>query len=140
MHKRYPQANITAKDVVDASMTVLRTVGMGLLESVYERCLEHELRLRGHQVEHEARIAIMYKGLRVEAPYRADLLVDGCVVVELKSIEGAIRYEHKMQLLSYMKLLDYPIGLVINFGPNEKRRTQRVILKDADKETDAPPF
>lgn len=140
MHKRYPQANITAKDVVDASMTVLRAVGMGLLESVYERCLAHELRLRGHQVEHEARIDIVYKGLRVEAPYRADLLVDGCVVVELKSIEGAIRYEHKMQLLSYMKLLDYPIGLVINFGPTEKRRTQRVILKDADKETDAPPF
>lgn len=134
MHPRFQQADKVATDVVDAATEVLRHVGMGLLESVYEHCLARELWLRGHTIERERQVSVDYKGERFATVLRADLLVDGCVVVELKSIEGKVRYEHKMQVLSYMKLLDCPIGLIVNFGATDDQRVMRVILRNANRD------
>lgn len=136
MHPLYRKADAVARDALDAAMTVLNTIGMGLEESLYSRCLLHELTLRGHQVEREVPITLRYKGATFSTVLRADLLVDRCVVLELKSIEKNIRFEHKMQILSYMKMLDCPLGFVINFGPNNKDRIQRVILAGADEADD----
>ena len=132
MHPRYEQANALSRDVADAVAEVLRLLGMGLLESVYERCLARELCLRGHTVTTEKEVIIRYKGETFRQALRADLLVDDCLVIELKSIEAPIRLEHRMQVLSYLRLLDYPLGLLINFGAVDGKRIHRVILKGAD--------
>ena len=103
-----------------------------MLESVYEYCLCRELELRGHTVVKAKVVEINYKGATLKQVLRADLIVDDCVVVELKSIEGSIRTEFRMQLLSYLKLLDMPLGLIVNFGATETVRYRRVILAGAD--------
>ena len=84
--------------------------------------------------ERERQVSVDYKGERFATVLRADLLVDGCVVVELKSIEGKLRYEHKMQILSYMHLLDTPVGLIINFGATDDQRIHRVLLRNANRD------
>lgn len=133
MHPLFQKADRVAEDVVDASKEVLKLLGQGLLESIYEACLTRELTLRGHTVETEKFVTYHYKGADFSTKLRADLLVDNCLVVELKSIEKRLSLEHQMQTLSYMRLLDYPLGLVINFGATSTRRIRRVILKGADK-------
>ncbi|MBR4318173.1 MAG: GxxExxY protein [Kiritimatiellae bacterium] len=131
MHPLYDKAEQLSQDVVDAFIEVLRTLGAGLLESIYETCLRHELELRGHRVKTELVVPVKYKGISFPEKLRVDLLVDDCLVVELKAIEGAIRSEHKMQLLSYMHLLDVPLGLVLNAGATNSERVKRVILTGA---------
>lgn len=132
MHPLYEQANRLCNDVSDAVAEVLNVLGMGLLESVYERCLARVLRLRGHTVATEKEVLVHYKGETFRQALRADLLVDDCLVVELKSIEAPIRLKHRMQVLSYLRLLNYPLGLLINFGAVDGKRIHRVILKGAD--------
>ena len=133
MHPKYQQADTVLSDIHAATIEVLKVIGSGLLETVYEQCLFRELELRGHKLEKEKRIVIDYKGQIIEHVLRADLIVDDCVVVELKSVEGAIRPEYQLQVLSYMRLLDVPLGMVINFGATTSSRWKRVILADADK-------
>ena len=87
----------------------------GLLESVYHSCLKKELTIRGFDFETELIIPINYKGLEVEAGLRCDLFVEKTLVVELKSVEKVLPI-HEAQLLTYMKLLEVPIGLIINFN------------------------
>jgi len=108
-------------------------MGIGLLESIYSRCLAHELELQGCAVKREQVVNIEYKGVRFDEKLRFDLLVNDCLMLELKVMEGSIRLEHKLQTLSYMKLLNVPIGLVMNFGERRfgSRGIQRVILKGA---------
>lgn len=132
MHPNYESANAILKDVTDACEEVLNHLGPGLLESIYGTCLEHELKLRGHLVEKEKKILVNYKGCVFEHFLRADLIIDECVILELKSIEGAIRTEHRMQLLSYLKLANYPLGMVINFGSVSSGRYRRVLLSGAN--------
>jgi GxxExxY protein len=120
-------------DIHAATNEVLKVLGPGLLETVYEQCLCRELELRGHKIEKEKRVTIDYKGQTFEHLLRADLIVDDCVVVELKSVEGAIRAEYQLQTLSYMRLLDIPLGMVINFGATTSSRWKRIILAGADK-------
>ena len=132
MHSKYKQAELVMKEIYEASEEVLRVIGPGLLESVYEQCLWHELELRGHSVEKEKRVIVDYKGHTFDHLLRADLIVDDCVVVELKSIEGNIRPEFRLQLLSYLKLLNLPLGMVVNFGATGASRYKRVILANAD--------
>ncbi len=108
-------------------------MGQGLLESVYEACLERELTLRGHHVEKEKYVAYVYKGASFSTTLRADLIVDECLVIELKSLEGELRYEHQMQVLSYLKVLNYPLGLLANFGATDRKRFKRILLKDANR-------
>ncbi len=97
------------------AIEVHKHLGPGLLESVYNSCLKKELTIRGFDFQTELIIPINYKGLEVEAGLRCDLFVEKTLVVELKSVEKVLPI-HEAQLLTYMKLLEVPIGLIINFN------------------------
>ena len=101
--------------VVDAAIKVHRTLGPGLLESVYESVLEEELRRRLASVERQKSVPLRYEGRVLEDAFRVDLLVDGQVVVEVKAIEQ-LAPVHYRQVLTYLKLLDLRVGLLLNFG------------------------
>ncbi|SFN24239.1 GxxExxY protein [Formivibrio citricus] len=109
------QIEATAKQVVDAALCVHRALGPGLLESAYEQCLKIELINRGLTCETQQPIAIDYYGQRVEMAFRADMIVNGVVLVELKSVER-IQPIHEAQLLTYLKLSDLRVGFLINFN------------------------
>ena len=133
MHPMYQKADALFAEVLDAAVTVEKTIGIGLLEKVYQFCLAKELRYRDHTVEREVRVKVTYRDESEEMDLRVDLLVDGCFIVELKSMSGAIRQEHLAQTLSYMRILDAPLALIYNYGPTTADRTKRVILTGADK-------
>jgi GxxExxY protein len=101
--------------IVDSAMRVHTALGLGMLESVYEKCLTHELVKRGLRVEAQVWLPVIYDGVKIEGGYRIDLLVEGEVVVELKVVEQMLEV-HKAQLLSYLKLSDKRVGLLINFN------------------------
>jgi GxxExxY protein len=107
--------NEIAKMVVDAAYKVHTRLGPGLLESVYQVVLAHELRQRGLIVGEEVSIAIHYEGLDIQNAFRADMIVNGKVILELKSVETD-QPVYKKQLLSYLKLTGLHLGLLINFG------------------------
>ena len=109
------ELNRISGDVVDAAYAVHVGLGPGLLESVYEAVLAHELNKRGRKVVRQQAIPVFYDGLRFEEGFRADLVVDDAVVVELKSVERASRV-HEKQLLTYLRLMDRRLGLLLNFG------------------------
>ena len=100
--------------VVDSAMAVHSAVGPGLLESAYEACLTHELRERGLDVSTQVPLPVVYKKIRLELGYRMDLVVNDLVVVELKAVEN-LHPIHEAQLLSYLKLSNGRVGLLINF-------------------------
>ena len=102
-------------DIINCAIEVHRRLGPGLLESVYQKALVHELKLRNFEVESELSIDVEYKGINVANGLRLDILIDGEVIVELKSVENVLPV-HKKQLLTYLKLLDVQVGLLINFN------------------------
>jgi GxxExxY protein len=108
------EINVRSGQVVDAAIRVHSALGPGLLESAYEACLAFELRKRGLRVLTQVPLAIVYEGVRIELGYRVDLLVDDAVVIEVKAM-GKVLPVHEAQLLSYLRLNDYPVGLLINF-------------------------
>ena len=119
--------NELAGSVVDAALEVHRTLGPGLLESVYRDSLAHELELRSLACETEVPIVARYKGLQFDSAYRMDLLVAAAVVVELKAVEALLPV-HKAQVLSYLRLTGKRLGLLINFNvPVLKQGIQRVV-------------
>lgn len=101
--------------VVDASLKIHMGLGPGLLESVYEVVPARALELRGFRVERQKVIRFEYEGMVFEEGFRTDLLVDGCVVVELKSVEK-LAPVHRKQVLTYLRLMNLQVGLLINFG------------------------
>ncbi|MBL9165058.1 MAG: GxxExxY protein [Planctomycetaceae bacterium] len=107
--------NPISQQIVDAAYQIHQTLGPGLLESVYEVVLAYELRKRGLKVERQLPVQIVYDGICFEEGYRLDLLVEGKVIVEIKSIE-TFTPVHKKQLLTYLRLLDKRLGLLINFN------------------------
>ncbi len=109
--------NDLAYQIVGAAIEVHREIGPGLLESIYERLLKHELVLRGFKVETQVNVPVLYKGKTVECNLRLDLLVEDLIVVELKAVEKMIPL-YQAQLLTYLKLLKKPKGLLINFNTN----------------------
>ena len=109
------EINEITGQVLDAAIKVHQTLGPGLLESAYEVCLIYELRKRGLNVAAQVPLPIIYEEVRLEAGYRLDLVVQDAVVVEIKSVE-AILPIHKAQLLSYLKLSGYKVGLLVNFN------------------------
>lgn len=132
MHPLYQQAESITQAVIGAAMEVHRDKGPGLLESIYERCFIHELKLRGFQVEQQRQVQIRYKDLVFEDTLRCDVIVNGCLLIELKSVVDVLPI-HKAQGLSYMKLLDIPLGYVINFNvPLLKQGLHRLILPGAN--------
>ena len=109
--------NITATDILDCAFTIHRELGPGLLESVYEKCLEYELNLKDCDVRTQVGIPMRYKQLRFETGFRIDLLVDKCVIVEVKAVEK-LTPSHFAQLQTYLRITNIRLGLLINF--NEK--------------------
>jgi len=109
--------NETAAVIVDASYKVHKTLGPGLLESVYESVLAYELQRRGVKVSRQQALPVIYESVRLEEGYRADLVVNDKVIVELKSVETIVPV-HKKQLLTYLKISQLKLGLLINFGSN----------------------
>jgi len=109
---------------IGAAIEVHRIKGPGLLESIYERCLMHELSLRQIAAVNQRLVRIEYKGLVFDEPLRFDVLVEDCLLLELKCAQEILPV-HKAQLLSYMKLLDIPIGLILNF--HEMKLTDGVV-------------
>jgi GxxExxY protein len=101
--------------IIGAAIEVHRQLGPGLLESIYATCLEHELSLRGISSRREVALPINYKGIAFEAGYRIDLLVENTVIVEVKAIETVLPV-HEAQLLTYLKLSQKRVGLLINFN------------------------
>lgn len=101
-------------EIIGAAIEVHKALGAGLLESVYEKCLIKELTLRDLKVKSQIHVPINYKGLQVEADLKLDLLVEDLVVVEIKAIEQ-LSGIHTAQLLSYMRLLEKPKGILVNF-------------------------
>ena len=100
--------------IVDAAIAVHKALGPGLLESAYEACLLYELRKRGLRVESQVPLPVIYESVHLEIGYRIDLLVENVIVIELKACE-AIAPVHRIQLLSYLKLGNKPLGLLLNF-------------------------
>jgi GxxExxY protein len=111
---RLSEINVRSGQVVDAAMKVHSALGPGLLESAYEACLAYELRKCGMRVETQVPLPVIYDGQRIDVGYRLDLLVEDVVVVELKAMPK-LHPVVEAQLLSYLKLSNYPIGLLINF-------------------------
>lgn len=109
--------NEIANQIVDAAFKIHVKFGPGLLESVYEAILTHELRKRGLRVEVQKPIPVIYEDIKLEIGFRADLIVEDKVIVEIKSVEG-VAPVHKKQLLTYLRLTDKRLGLLINFGEN----------------------
>ncbi|GAB4431148.1 MAG: GxxExxY protein [Anaerolineae bacterium] len=107
--------NDIAKQIVDAAYKIHTTTGPGLLESAYEAMLVYELKKRGLRVVSQEPIPVVYEDVKLEVGYRADLIVENKVIVELKSVEKTAPV-HKKQLLTYLKLADMRLGLLINFG------------------------
>ena len=107
--------NEVAKIIVDAAFTVHTRLGPGLLESVYEAIMEYELTKRGLHVVHQLPMPVIYEDVRMKVGFRPDLIVEGKVIIEVKSLE-AIAPVHTKQLLTYLRLADKRLGLLINFG------------------------
>ena len=112
--KVYPHQDLTEK-IIGAAIEVHRALGPGLLESIYQTCLAHEMALRGLHFEKEKPLPVEYKGVKLESGYRLDFVVDGKVVVELKAVDS-IHDVHKAQLLTYLKLTGCKVGLLLNFN------------------------
>ena len=126
--------NDAAKHVVDAAFVVHTALGPGLLESVYEVVLAHELRKRGLGVERQKSIGIRYDGLVFDEGFRADLVVEQIVIVELKSVE-VLAAVHAKQVLTQLRLTGLKLGLLINFGEAHlKNGIKRVINGSLDEE------
>jgi GxxExxY protein len=124
--------DLIAKDVVDAAYKIHTKLGPGLLESAYEACLAYELTKRGYQVERQKPQPVIYDGLEIEVGYRLDILVNGEVILELKSVEQVLPIHHA-QLMTYLKLSGKTLGLLINFNvPVIKQGIRRVAMNHPD--------
>lgn len=132
MHPLFPKANSLTEHIIAGAIEVHRDKGPGLVEQIYEWCLLRELELRGLATTNQKLVSICYKGFIKEEPLRFDVLVEECVLVEVKSVEHILPI-HKAQLLSYMKLLDVPVGLLINFNSTKLTDgVSRLILAGAN--------
>lgn len=114
MHMLYQRADELSHVAIGAAIDVHKALGPGLLESIYERCLLHEFGLRGVPAINQREVQIRYKDLVLDEVLKFDVLVNACLLVEIKAVQEILPI-HKAQLLSYMRLLDIPLGLLINF-------------------------
>ena len=117
-----------SEQIIGAAIEVHRHLGPGLLESAYRRCLVHELGLRGLSVRTEVSLGIDYKGIRLASGYRLDIVVENKVVVEVKAVD-ALAPIHQAQLLTYLRLGGYQLGLLVNFNvPVLREGIKRLVL------------
>ena len=134
--------SLTKEDVTDLSYRVVgcaievhKQLGPGLLESVYEKCLKHELELQGYNVKQQVVVPVRYKGIEMDTELRLDLLVNDIIVLELKAIERVLPV-HEAQLLTYMKLLKKPQGLLINFFTDNISKSMKPFVNEYFNELD----
>jgi GxxExxY protein len=107
--------DLLSYSVIGAAIEVHRHLGSGLLESTYERCLALELKLQGVSFQTQVAMPIVYKGTELDLGYRIDMLVENSLIVELKAVDRVMEI-HQAQILTYMKLANIPVGLIINFN------------------------
>lgn len=115
IEKSRDELNRISGSIIEFAIAVHRELGPGMLEGAYEICLVHELVRNGFRVERQVVLPITYQGLKLDAGYRLDLVVEGSVIVELKAIER-LHPVHEAQLLSYLRMSDLRLGLLINFN------------------------
>lgn len=133
VHPLFSKASELTKTIIGAAIEVHRNKGPGLIESIYEWCLLKELELHGLAYTSQKLVTIEYKGFEREEPLRFDVLVEGCVLVEAKALQNVLPI-HKAQLLSYLKLMDVPLGLLINSHEAKLiAGVHRLILPGANK-------
>ncbi len=104
-----------SEEILDSSIKIHKTLGPGLLESVYQNCLFYELEKKNIKCQKEIILPVHYESLKFESGFRADLIIDDKIIIEIKSLERMSNI-HKAQILTYLKLTNYPLGLLINFG------------------------
>jgi GxxExxY protein len=126
------EINTITQQIIDAGLEVHKTLGPGLLESIYEDCLVIELESRGLKVERQKPVPVIYKGKMAGQPYRLDLLVADCVIVEVKNSEKIIPI-YQAQLLTYMRLQNVSVGLILNFNTVLLRDGIKRMVNDFDK-------
>jgi GxxExxY protein len=129
--------NKVTKRIIGGAIEVHRTLGPGLLESTYESCLQCELVSRGLHVQRQQSLPVSYKGLQIACAYRLDLLVEGAVIVELKTV-ARIEPIHEAQLLSYLRLSGYPVGLLVNFNVKHLKSGIRRFVHETFREPSVP--
>lgn len=133
MHPRFEKSDRLSREVIGAAIEVHRVLGPGLLESIYEKCLLRELEMRAIPAVSQQQVEINYKGTIFSEDLKFDVLADGCLLLELKAVQE-FHPIHKAQLLSYMKLMDVPLGLLLNFHETTLvDGISRMILRGADK-------
>jgi GxxExxY protein len=113
--KTIDEYNELSHAIIGAALEVHKVLGPGLLEAVYEECFMAELRMRGFHVSHQVQVPIVYKGQEVGNPLIIDLLVENCIIVELKTVQELLDI-HSAQLLSYLRLTGCKLGLLVNFN------------------------
>jgi len=121
--------NSISEAIIGAAIAVHKVIGPGLLESAYEACLAYELRQRGIKVEQQKELPLKYREVELECGYRLDLLVEDCVIVEVKSAEGILPI-HQAQLMSCLRLTKCRLGLIINFNVGQLARGIKRVVND----------
>jgi GxxExxY protein len=122
-----PAEDLLTEQIIGAAIEVHQVLGPGLLESAYESCLCHELSLRGLPFRRQVELPVRYKNVRLECGYKIDVLVQELVVVELKAVE-ALQPVHDAQILTYLKLAQLSVGLLLNFhAPTPKQGLRRIV-------------
>ena len=112
---RFERENRVTGQIIGAAIEVHRALGPGMLESVYEVCLEYELQQRKLKVARQVPLPVVYRGVQLDGGFRVDLLVEDLVIVELKAVE-TVEPVHRAQILSYLRLADCKVGLLLNFN------------------------
>jgi len=123
------QLNAITEQIIGAAMDVHRVIGPGLLESAYEACLAFELRARGFRVEQQKPLPVVYKQVKLDCGYRLDMVVNDLVIVEIKAVEK-LNAVHEAQLLSYLRLLNCRVGLLLNFHCTMLKHGIRRVVND----------
>jgi GxxExxY protein len=126
------ELNEISSRILGAAFKVHTQIGPGVLESVYQSCMHHELKKAGLRVEAQVAVPVQYDGLQLESGYRIDLLVEYTVIVELKCVDALLPI-HKAQLLTYLKLANKPLGLLLNFNVVHMRDGIKRILNNRYK-------
>ena len=123
----YRHSDIT-NEIIGCAIEIHKVLGPGLLESAYEECLAYELKCKGLKVERQKPVPVVYKDVKLECGYRLDLLVGGCVIVELKSIDYLLPV-HEAQILTYLNFAKVEVGLLINFNETLLKNGIRKFVK-----------
>ena len=129
------QIDEITSDVIAEAFRIHRELGPGMLESVYEVVLNAALQRKGYQVQRQVAVPIVYDGLQIDVAFRIDLLVEGCLIVEIKAVE-TLGKVHAKQLLTYLRLMKQPVGLLLNFSGETMKEGIRRLVNDYRRECD----